>query len=458
MSLDVGKAFIGGLSWQTTKESLKEYFSQYGEVVSTQVMYNAMTKEPRGFGFVTFKDPAVVDRICLESHQLEGKKIDPKPAMSAGNAPPPIGKTSSGLGGADGGGNDRKFEGRTKKIFLGGVSTQTSEDQVREYFEGRGEGVTDVTFMLDHATGRHRGFGFVTFENEEAVEQVVKEHYHHINGKSVEAKKADPKPGERGGHGGGRGSGRRSDSQGGYGGGGGGYGGARSGGGGYGGMSSQGYGYGQDYQAYGQYGGQAQYGSQGYGARSSAATAYSAYPSTQPQAHQSSLPPSAPQSQTPQSQGTASSQQQTGQQQQVAAAAAAAAYTGQAYGAQGVNYGQSYGSAYSSPAYAAQAAYGQAYGGQAYGTTGQAVYSAQGYQGQYGSTTQPGMGSYTQDQSNFGPSAGRGYSQSQQNYASSTGGGGGGGGGGGYSQSGGNSSQGGSQGSGRGGSGRFHPY
>jgi RNA recognition motif-containing protein len=46
------KLFVGGLSWETTQDSLQRYFSRYGEVIDCVVMKNNETGRSRGFGFM----------------------------------------------------------------------------------------------------------------------------------------------------------------------------------------------------------------------------------------------------------------------------------------------------------------------------------------------------------------------------------------------------------------------
>ncbi|CAN8247778.1 unnamed protein product [Cochlearia groenlandica] len=202
MESDQGKLFIGGISWETDENLLKEYFTNYGEVSQVTVMREKATGRPRGFGFVSFSDPSVIDRVLQDKHHLDNRDVDVKRAMSREEQSPSSrsGSFNSSRSFDSGGANVR-----TKKIFVGGLPPALTSEEFRAYFESFGS-VSDAVIMIDQTTQRPRGFGFVSFDSEDSVELVLHKTFHDLSGKQVEVKKALPKdsnPGMTGGRGGG---------------------------------------------------------------------------------------------------------------------------------------------------------------------------------------------------------------------------------------------------------------
>ncbi|KAG9343379.1 hypothetical protein JZ751_014360 [Albula glossodonta] len=70
---DEGKLFVGGLSFDTTEESLEEAFAKYGNISKIDVIRDRETNRSRGFGFVTFENPEDA-KDALEG--MNGKSVD----------------------------------------------------------------------------------------------------------------------------------------------------------------------------------------------------------------------------------------------------------------------------------------------------------------------------------------------------------------------------------------------
>lgn len=138
-----GKMFIGGLSWETTRENLLRYFSQYGEVVDCVVMKNPETGRSRGFGFITFADPTNVDLVLQNTpHVLDNRTIDPKPCNPRADMVRTPRKNTSG--------------GNGYKVFLGGLPSNLTETDLRNFFSQYGK-VTEVVIMYDQEKKKSRG-------------------------------------------------------------------------------------------------------------------------------------------------------------------------------------------------------------------------------------------------------------------------------------------------------------
>uniref|UniRef100_A0A2K5K5D3 Heterogeneous nuclear ribonucleoprotein A3 n=1 Tax=Colobus angolensis palliatus TaxID=336983 RepID=A0A2K5K5D3_COLAP len=234
------KLFIGGLSFETTDDSLREHFEKWGTLTDCVVMRDPQTKRSRGFGFVTYSCVEEVDTaMCARPHKVDGRAVEPKRAVSREAAVKPGAHLT------------------VKKIFVGGIKEDTEEEyNLRDYFEKYGKiETTEVT--EDRQSGKKR-ICFCNFYDHDTVDKIVVQKYHTINGMSAGSQRGcGGGSGNFMGRGGNFGGGGGNFGCGGYGGGGGGSRGSYGrGDGGYNGFGGDGgnYGGGPGYSSRGGYG------------------------------------------------------------------------------------------------------------------------------------------------------------------------------------------------------------
>ncbi|CAJ1346909.1 unnamed protein product [Effrenium voratum] len=160
------KIFIGGLAHKTTTQHLRDYFVKYGGIVDAVVL-RWPDGRSRGFGYVTFSEAQGAQGALNDSHQIGGRQVDVKRAVPG-----------------------------TNKLFVGGLPQNTTAAELREHFEAFGT-VSDAVVMIDPATNRSRGFGFVCFlpgqEGAASAAFALEQYEHHrIRGKWIEVKSAAP--------------------------------------------------------------------------------------------------------------------------------------------------------------------------------------------------------------------------------------------------------------------------
>ncbi|NXL25237.1 NUCL protein, partial [Setophaga kirtlandii] len=214
---------VNNLSYAATEETLQEVFKKASSI---KVPQNNQGR-PKGYAFVDFATTEDA-REALNSYnntEIEGRTIRLEFSAQKGNA------------NARGGG----FSQQSKTLFVRGLSEDTTEETLRESFEGS----ISARIVTDRDTGSSKGFGFVDFssaEDAKAAKEAMEDG--EIDGNKVTLDFAKPKGdfqrgggfGGRGGRGGGRGGrggfGGRGGGRGGFGGrGGGGFRGGRGGGG-----------------------------------------------------------------------------------------------------------------------------------------------------------------------------------------------------------------------------------
>ena len=105
----------------------------------------------------------------------------------------------------------------SKKLFVGGLDWNTNDQSLHQAFAQFGE-VSDSKVIMDRETGRSRGFGFVTFQDNAAAAAAIKGmDGQQLDGRSVRVNEAEDKAGGGGGDRGGDRGGRRGGGGGGRG-------------------------------------------------------------------------------------------------------------------------------------------------------------------------------------------------------------------------------------------------
>ena len=105
----------------------------------------------------------------------------------------------------------------SKRIYVGNLSYQTTENDLTNLFEQAGQ-VESVSIITDRDTGRSKGFGFVEMGAEDADKAIAQFNGTEIDGRALTVNEARPREERSGGNRGGRGGSGGGRGRGGYGG------------------------------------------------------------------------------------------------------------------------------------------------------------------------------------------------------------------------------------------------
>lgn len=79
-----------------------------------------------------------------------------------------------------------------RKVFVGSLNYTTTEETMREHFGKFGD-IVDCVIMKESKSGKSRGFGFVTYQDQSMVDEMMKSRPHKLDGRELETKRATPR-------------------------------------------------------------------------------------------------------------------------------------------------------------------------------------------------------------------------------------------------------------------------
>jgi len=221
--------FVKNLSYNTTEDSLSEFFEKYGTVKNVKILKNRDDGRSKGLGFVEFESNEEA-KAALDNNNLHldgrywllllTKFINRDLQVNY----------SGGKGGDRGRNQGGDNAGDKHTAFVGNLSFKSTEDSIKKYFQGCGS-ILEVRIAKDRDTGKMKGFAHIDFEDSDGLQNAIQLNGAEFEGRELKVDASQPKSGGSGGRGRGF-NGRRGggDRHGGFGGRGGGRGGRGGGG------------------------------------------------------------------------------------------------------------------------------------------------------------------------------------------------------------------------------------
>jgi len=173
------KVYCGNISFETTKETLTEEFTKFGNVLDVYLPVDTRTGFKRGFAFIRMENEADATAAIenMNGILLEGRTIEVNISLPRGQAPPKRERV--------------RFEARTK-IYVGNLPFDTTTDSLSTIFYNYGS-VLDCYLPTDMDSGNSRGFGFVTMLAEEAQRAIEELDGIEFDGRELRINEAQPK-------------------------------------------------------------------------------------------------------------------------------------------------------------------------------------------------------------------------------------------------------------------------
>lgn len=158
---DDRKLFVGGLGGRTTDRELRHYFSKFGEIESVTVKTDPLTGRSRGFAFIVFTNPNTIEKLLYCDHYIDRRRVDPKPVST---------------------------RYRSAKIFVGGLTPEISNGDIRKYFSQYGT-VLQIQAPINRKNNERKPFCFITFSSRAVAHELLKVPRQYINGRAVNIRK-----------------------------------------------------------------------------------------------------------------------------------------------------------------------------------------------------------------------------------------------------------------------------
>ena len=163
------KLFIGGLTIETNEKDIESHFSKFGFIYDILIIRNRWSNQSKGYGFISCNCNSTYQRLINNEHIVNGRLIDCHDSFKKSDDP------------------DKFQDNANKKIFVGGITLETTDLDLYNYFSQFGK-IRQAYVIKNPITKRSKKFGFTIMRDQESVDAVLSASDHRIKGVQVSCK------------------------------------------------------------------------------------------------------------------------------------------------------------------------------------------------------------------------------------------------------------------------------
>ncbi|KAJ8565222.1 hypothetical protein K7X08_007798 [Anisodus acutangulus] len=166
-SIEDGRMYVGNLPFSMTPSQLSEIFAEAGQVANVEIVYDRVTDRSRGFAFVTMGSVEEAKEAIrlFDGSQVGGRtvKVNFPEVPRGGEREVMSAKIRSTYQG---------FVDSPHKLYVANLSWNLTSQGLKDAFADQ-PGFLSAKVIYDRASGRSRGFGFITFSSAEAMNSAL---------------------------------------------------------------------------------------------------------------------------------------------------------------------------------------------------------------------------------------------------------------------------------------------
>ncbi|GAB2221713.1 hypothetical protein Drorol1_Dr00012899 [Drosera rotundifolia] len=191
------KIFVHGLGWDTTVETLRGAFTQYGEIEDCKAVTDKVSGKSKGYGFILFKSRSGANKALKEPQKKIGNRMTACQLAAVG---PVAGNPGAGAAAQVAAQQPQQLQSEytQRKIFVSNVAADVDPAKLTGFFAKFGE-IEEGPLGLDKVTGKPKGFCLFVYKTVESARRALEEPHKNFEGHMLHVQRAidGPKPGKQ---------------------------------------------------------------------------------------------------------------------------------------------------------------------------------------------------------------------------------------------------------------------